>query len=106
MLKILVVLMLIASPASAMTAQTKQDVLNAVAFRLTLAYHCIPITGDRAAYEKAKTSLPAILAKAGVTSPTFAELVKSIESQKQDSSKTITKQLCNGLLSLPIAVAN
>jgi hypothetical protein len=93
-------------PASAMATDAKQEALNAVGFRLALAYHCIPVTGDLAAYENAKVILPAILAKAGVTRPTFAEMVSAVEAQKQDAGKGITKELCNGLLTLPITVKN
>lgn len=106
MLKVLTVMALAAMPASAMAANAKQEALNAVGFRLALAYHCIPVTGDRAAYENAKATLPAVLAKAGVTSPTFAEIVSAVEKQKQDAPKEITKELCTGLLSLPITLKN
>ena len=105
MLKVLTMMALVAMPASAMAADAKQEALNAVGFRLTLAYHCIPVTGDRAAYENAKATLPAILTKAGVTSPTFAEMVNAVEKQKQEP-KELTKDLCTSLLSLPITLKN
>jgi phage-related baseplate assembly protein len=106
MLRFLAVMVVAAMPVSAMAADAKQEALNAVGFRLTLAYHCIPVTGDRAAYDNVKATLPSILAKAGVTSPTFAEIVSAVEEQKQDAPKEITKELCTSLLSMPITLNN
>lgn len=82
-------------------ANGDQEALSALAFRLTTAYQCIPITGDRPAYDAAKEAAPAILAKAGVKEPTFAEIVTAVESQDQDGSTTLTKQLCTDLLASP-----
>lgn len=84
-------------PTGAM-AGTKQDVMNAVAFRLTTAYQCAPLTGDKALYERLKAKAPDELAKVGVDQASASLIISSIESQKQDSNGALTKQLCQDLL--------
>ncbi|WP_156394404.1 hypothetical protein [Mesorhizobium sp. Root172] len=75
----------------------KQKVINAMAMKLTLAYQCEPLTGDKQAYPAAKEAAAVDLAAAGVTDPSAGTMISAVEAQPRDSSK-LTVALCHDLL--------
>lgn len=95
---ILTVMMILTADA-AWATEAQQKAINAVAMRLTTAYQCQPLTGDRSAYEAAKAAAPKALEGAGVTTPTAAEMIAATEAQLQDSSK-LTPAICKSLLEM------
>jgi len=86
----------LATAANALTAE-QQAAVNLAGWRLTVAYHCAPAINDAKPYARAKADVPKILADAGVTSPTAAEMIAAVERQDQGTTSP-GPRLCRDLL--------
>lgn len=78
-------------------ADEAQDAINAAGFRLATTYHCAPVLKDDAPWEWAKSNAAELLAAAGVSSPTAAEMIAATEDQER-GNPAIAPDLCRDLI--------